>query len=120
VSGIAGLLESWPCLQESSGQFVARNACRAPGIKALDARFSVTFQQQDSYSASLVVDGLNLIASEAGEVDSAVYLVDPDRPLTTQADGTVDIPLIMNPDFGRLLTRYSPQRMLRVGIRVSF
>jgi hypothetical protein len=99
---------------------VARNACRAAGIRALDARFSVTFQQQDSYSASLVVDGLNLISSEAGEVDNAVFLVDPDRPLTTQADGAFDIPFVVNPDFGRLLTRYSPQRMLRVGVRVSF
>jgi hypothetical protein len=120
VSGMAGVLESWPCLQESAGQFVARNACRGPGIKGLDARFSLTFQQAAQYSASLVVDGLNLISSDAGEVDAALYLVDPDQSLDIQADGTVGIPLIANPDFGRLLTRYSPQRMLRVGVRVSF
>lgn len=120
VAGMSGLLDAWPCLEENANQFVARNACRAPAVRGLDARFSLTFQQDNGYTASLVVDGLNLIASEAGEIDRAVYLIDPDRSIGFPTAGSVDIPLIVNPDFGKMLTRYEAQRMLRVGVRVTF
>jgi len=120
VSGTSDLLSSWPCLAADAGGFASRNACRGPDITSLDARFSVTFRQADRYSAAIVLDGLDLISSDAGELDRAVYLVDPSAPLVTHADGSIDVPLVINPDFGRMLTRYSPQRRLRVGVRVSF
>jgi hypothetical protein len=120
ITDTSTLFSAWPCLEESIGQFAARNSCRGPDIRGLDARMSVTFQRAAQYTASLVIDGLNLIASEAGEIDRALYLVDPSAPLDVQADGSVDIPFVINPDFGSLRTRYSAQRLLRVGVRVSF
>jgi hypothetical protein len=33
---------------------------------------------------------------------------------------TVTVPLIANPNFGELLTRFAPQRQFRLGLRVSY
>jgi len=64
---------------------------------------------------------MNLIATEDGVVDRALYLVDPAAPLATSADGRqYTVPLLANPGFGELLTRYTPQRFLRLGLRVGF
>jgi hypothetical protein len=68
-----------------------------------------------------VLDGLNLIASDQGEVDRALYLVDPTRALVVNAgSGTVNVPFIANPNFGQMVTRYAPQRVVRLGIRLSY
>jgi len=121
VPGMSGLLSAWPCLQDDEGGFAARNACRGPAIRGLDARLAVTLRQNARYSATFVVDALNLIASEDGVVDRAVYLVDPQTDLSFDpATSTVTVPLTVNPEFGRLSTRYTPQRQLRLGLRLSF
>jgi Carboxypeptidase regulatory-like domain len=121
VSGMGTLLQDWPCLQQDKGQFSRRNACRGSAIMSLDARFSLSLRKAAGYSASIVLDGLNLLQSDAGIVDSAVYLVDPNANLAISPDGTrTTVPLIANPDFGQLLTRFRPQRQLRLGARVSF
>jgi hypothetical protein len=121
VPGMSGLLSAWPCLEADEGGFASRNACRGPGIRSLDARLAVTFRQSAAYSATLVLDALNLIASEDGIVDNAVYLVNPQTDLTYDpATSVLTVPLAANPEFGRLLTRFTPQRQLRLGLRVSF
>jgi hypothetical protein len=121
VSGMSGLLAAWPCLQQDEGQFVRRNACRGPGLRSLDARLALSLRQNTRYSATLVIDALDLISSRDGVVDRAVYLVDAAGTLQTSADGeTITLPLLANSNFGQLLTRYSPQRQVRLGLRLSF
>jgi hypothetical protein len=121
IPGTTALLDSWPCLKEDAGGFAQRNACRGPSLKSLDARLAVTLRRAAGYSATFVLDGLNLIASDDGIVDRAVYLLDPVRNLEFGTDGeSVAVPLVANLNFGQLLTRFAPQRQVRLGLRVSF
>jgi hypothetical protein len=121
IAGTGALLDSWPCLKEDAGGFAQRNACRGPSLKSLDARLAVTLRRAAGYSATFVLDGLNLMSSDDGIVDRAVYLLDPARNLEFSADGkSVTVPLVANPRFGQLLTRFAPQRHVRLGLRVSF
>jgi hypothetical protein len=121
VPGIDALLGAWDCLQSNLGGFAERNACRTDDVQGLDARFSMDVVQSERFSAQLVVDALDLIASERVGVDNALYLVDPAGDLEVSAGGAMTtIPLIANPDFGRPLTRYAPQRRIRIGLRVRY
>jgi hypothetical protein len=61
------------------------------------------------------------VSSDFGEVDRALYLIDPAAGLGgNQPGGTVTIPYIVNPGFGQLRTRFAPQRVFRLGVRVSY
>jgi hypothetical protein len=121
VPGAAEVISAHDCLRSNSGRFAERNACRAPDVRALDARVSFALFRNESYSAHVVLDGLNLIGSETGVIDRAVYLVDPARDLVRDAvNGTVTVPFIANPDFGEFLVRFKPERMIRLGLRVSY
>ncbi|MGH7504790.1 MAG: hypothetical protein ACRELX_04035, partial [Longimicrobiales bacterium] len=121
IAGTAELVSEWSCLRDGIDGFVERNACRGPDYQALDARLSLEFVRTDRYTGQLVVDGLDLLASEIGVLDRAVYLVDPAVDLATAPAGrVVTVPLVANPNFGELLTRYAPQRQLRIGLRVSY
>ncbi len=121
IAGTGELAASWPCLQEQLGRFAERNSCRGPSLNALDARLSLELARGDRYSAHVVVDALNLLSSDLGEVDRALYLIDPASPLGgDQITGTVAIPYVVNPRFGEIRTRYAPQRVLRLGVRVSY
>jgi hypothetical protein len=121
IPGTDELLATWPCLNALAAQFATRNACRAPNLHSLDARVSLDIVRSDRYAAQVVVDGLNLLASDAGQVDRALYLIDSAASLGgNQSTGTVSIPFIINPEFGQVRTRYAPQRMIRLGLRVSY
>ncbi len=121
VAGISDLVSQWPCLSSQVGSFAERNACRGPDMHALDARLAIDFHLSDDRIVSLVIDAVNLIATEDGRVDNALYLVDPAGSLTVSPDGrSYTVPLIANPDFGMLITRFTPQRFLRLGLRVGF
>ncbi|HEX2187792.1 MAG TPA: carboxypeptidase-like regulatory domain-containing protein, partial [Longimicrobiaceae bacterium] len=97
VPGFAEAASGWDCL--AAGGFAVRNSCRQDGVHSLDARIALDLLRTGRGSASLVVDGLNLLSSDAGEPDTALYLVDPARSLGT-ADGRVTLPLVANPNFG--------------------
>ncbi len=120
VSGMSELLAKWPCLQADQGTYATRNSCRTPNLLSLDGRFSMTFHSTARYAASLVVDALHLIATKDGEPDRAVYLLDPAANLSVDGSGNVTVPLVANPDFGQLVTRFTAERQLRLGLRVSF
>jgi hypothetical protein len=121
IPGTDALMSAWPCLRENSGRFALRNACRGPGQKSLDARLAIGLRETPAYSATLVVDALNLLVTDDGEVDRAVYLVDAARNLEYSTDGSsVTVPLVANPRFGERLTQFTPQRQLRLGLRLSF
>jgi hypothetical protein len=121
VAGIADLVSQWPCLSSQVGGFAERNACRGPNLHSLDARLAIDIGLAGERSVSIVLDAVNLIATENGRVDNALYLVDPAGSLTVSPDGrNYTVPLIANPDFGTLITRFTPQRFLRLGLRVGF
>ena len=84
-------------------------------------RFALDIELAGQRSVSVVIDAVNLLATEDGRVDNALYLVDPAGSLTVSPDGrNYTVPLIANPDFGKLITRFTPQRFLRLGLRVGF
>lgn len=117
---IAGsIVDRFDCLSQRAGQFAERNGCRGPDLDALDARLSLDFSFT-GVNARLVIDALNLVASDAGRIDNALYLVDPASPLIVdQNTGNVQIPLLPNPSFGEVLIHHEPQRLIRIGLRVS-
>lgn len=119
VSGMRALLGQWPCVSSQAGRFVARNSCRASGIASLDARLEVPVVSVGGYPIAVELDLVNLLESDVGLVDQALYLVDPSRAVTTSG-GVTRVPLIANPDFGKTLIHTSPGRFLRLGARVNW
>lgn len=118
LPGVAEALGRWGCLGQAAGAFVTRNACRTPGLHALDLRLELDLFRAAGYRAALSVDGANLLASEAARVDPALYLVrgalpDPDDPTLTRVD------LVANPDFGQPVVGFARGRALRIGFRVE-
>ena len=68
----------------------------------------------------LVVEGFNLLESRVGVRDTALLLVDGSRQVTVDPmTGDVDVPLTVNPRFGKKLISTSAGRMLRIGFRVG-
>jgi hypothetical protein len=88
-------------------------------VKSLDLRLEVPTVNVGGYPLSLTVDLLNLLESDVGLVDQALYLIDPSRATTT-AGAVTTVPLKANPNFGQILIRNSSGRFLRVGLRVNW
>jgi hypothetical protein len=121
IAGMTDLLSAWPCLSSRTGGFAERNGCRAPNLQALDARLAFEIGFAGARALSVIVDAVNLIATEDGVVDRALYLVPPAANLTVSPDGrSYTVPLAANPDFGTMRNRFTPQRFLRLGMRVGF
>jgi hypothetical protein len=121
VAGTDELLSANSCLSGQVGEFAARNSCREKAAHALDLRLALRLPVQVLGGAlQLTIDGFNLVATETGIVDRAVYLVDPSQPLTTNPSGDVVVPLIANPRFGSLLSRRGEPRILRFGLKVDY
>jgi hypothetical protein len=119
VPGFAEALSGWDCLGAQVGRFAERNACREEGVHSLDARIAFDFLRSGRRTASLVLDGLNLLSSNEGETDRALYLVDPAGSLQT-ANGRVTVPLVANPNFGDPIARFATGRTIRIGFQVSY
>ncbi|MBA2669106.1 MAG: hypothetical protein H0U67_01890, partial [Gemmatimonadetes bacterium] len=77
------------------------------------------FARFGRFSAALVVDALNLLASEKLFQDTALYLVDSAGNVVRDGAGRVTIPLIANENFGRSIGPLQQGRSLRLGLRVS-
>jgi hypothetical protein len=121
IAGTDALLAEWDCLADDAGGFARRNGCRGDPVQSLDARLSIRIAESERFGAQLVVDALDLLSSEREVLDQAVYLVDPEADLVRSADGaTTTIPLVANPGFGEPLTRYAPQRRIRIGLHVRY
>jgi hypothetical protein len=120
IAGADSVITAWSCLQDQVGRFVDRNSCRGAGIKRLDLRV-VLGPFRLGLPVELVLDGLNVLDAAYADVDRALYLVDPGAALTTDpATGTVTVPLMTNPNFGKAIRRYGSGRALRLGIRVNY
>lgn len=119
VPGFAEAAAGWDCLGGQAGGFAERNSCREDAVHSLDARIALDFLRAGGRSASLVVDGLNLLSSDVGETDRALYLVDPAGSLAT-AGGRVMVPLVANPNFGSPIARFATGRTIRIGFQLSY
>lgn len=119
VAGTPELIGDNDCLSSQVGEFAERNSCREKAVHALDLRLGLLlpFKVMGS-DLRVTVDAFNVVSSETGVVDRAVYLVDPAQPLTVT--GSVNIPFIANPGFGTLLVRRGEPRIVRLGLKVAY
>ena len=121
VPGAAAVVDANACLKSQLGSFASRNSCRGPAVTAVDARLVVSLSAVVHVPLSLVVDGLNLVSTNSGIIDNALYLVDRTRTVTTSAaTGVVSVPLVGNPNFGRVLVRDTPGATVQAGLRFDF
>ena len=121
LTGIGGLLSGAGCSNAALNSFAVRNACREEAVSALDVRLEVGLPMRLSGESrlSLVLDAFNVVSTETGIIDRALVLVDPGAPLQSAA-GQVTVPLIINPNFGTILSRRTEPRTVRVALRVEY
>jgi hypothetical protein len=121
VNGMDAVVARWDCLRSQIGRFVARNSCRAPGVQGLSARLAVGLPKVGDRRMELVLDALNVVHSDVGIVDRALFLVDRAGTLTQNPQTRVwTVPLVANPNFGKLLVRQTGATVWRVGLRLSY
>ena len=118
VTGLPGLLESAGC-DATTGDFAARNSCREAAVQSLDAELGFRLPFGSSRRVMLTLSAFNLISTESGLVDRAAVLVDPDGSISTDANGRLVLPLILNDNFGQVLSRRNDPRTIRIGLRVE-
>ncbi|MEP6573340.1 MAG: TonB-dependent receptor [Gemmatimonadota bacterium] len=119
IPGMPALLALQPCLAHRVGAFASRNSCREPGDRAVDVSASVRLPIASlDGRVVLTLEAFNLLQSPSGLRDHAAVLVDASRALSTGPAGNVVLPLVANPEFGKLVGVRSENRLLRVGVRV--
>lgn len=114
----AGLAD---CPDAVAGGFAPRNSCRGKSLQALDLRVAIGLPLRLGGGGTLffTIDAFNVVSSETGIVDRALFLVDPTGTLTAGAS-TVTVPLVPNPGFGTLLSRRVEPRLLRFGLTMEY
>lgn len=102
--------------------FAERNSCREEAAHSLDLRASIglPLRAADGTRLSLVFDAFNLVSSDVGIVDRALFLIDPAGVLGTDNQGNVTLPLVPNPNFGNLISRRNDPRLFRIGLRMEY
>ena len=110
----------WRCLRRALRRFAKRNTCRGGGVHALDVHLGLALFRSGGRQVELVVEGFNLLESPVGLRDTALLLVDGSRQVSVDPiTGDVDVPVTVNPRFGKKLISTSAGRMLRIGFRVG-
>ncbi|MEO8636486.1 MAG: carboxypeptidase regulatory-like domain-containing protein [Gemmatimonadales bacterium] len=121
ISGMQALVNQNSCIKDQVGGFVDRNSCRAPGNHALDLNLALGLPVRSlGGRLELSADIFNLVSTSSGIVDHALVLIDPAGTLVTDGLGNVTLPLIANPRFGKLLSRRTEPRILRLGLRIAY
>jgi hypothetical protein len=121
ITGISSALSAAGC-SGGTNSFAARNSCREDAAHSLDLRFSVGLPllAKDGSRLALVLDAFNVVSSTVGLVDRALVLVDPNGVLSTDSQGNVTLPLVVNPNFGNIQSRRNDPRLFRVGVRMEY
>jgi len=121
VPGLSAVIGNNSCLGGQVGQFAERNSCRESANHALDLSASIGVPVRTLGGGLTVqVDVFNLVSTETGMVDRALVLVDPNGAVVDDGLGNVTLPLVANRHFGKLLSRRTEPRMLRVGLRLGY
>jgi hypothetical protein len=113
-------LQNADCSNAQAGDFAERNSCRMDAIQSLDLRLAAGITRGSAGRLEIVVDAINVLQSDVGMVDRALYRVDASGTLTTNATGDVNVPLVPNSQFGELQQRVSMPRLLRVGLQFNW
>jgi hypothetical protein len=120
IAGAAAVLGEWSCLNSQVGHFAERNSCRTDAVQSLDLRLTASVLRSPARALLLYAEALNVLQSESGFVDAALYRVDPAGQITTDANGRTVFPLIANTEFGELRERAALPRLLRVGLQFNW
>jgi hypothetical protein len=118
--GMQELVAQWDCLADQVGQFAERNSCVGPGMHRLDARFALGVAKTQGWTLEVIADALNLLDTDIGARDAALLLIDRAGSIEENLDGSLTLPLAVNPNFGEVLARRSSGRALRLGLRIGF
>ena len=117
---VLDLARRWSCLATALERFAKRNSCRRGDVHALDVRLGLALFRSGGRRVELVVEGFNLVESREGLRDTALLLVDGSRQVSIDPPtGDVDVPVTVNPSFGKKLSSTSAGRMIRIGFRVG-
>ncbi len=116
--GMDALIAENSCLASFTGAFAGRNSCRGDLRYGLDLRAAFRLISLAGGPMDLVLDAMDVAASQYGPVDRALYLVDRTGTVST-AGGLTTVPLAVNPNFGALLAERSPGPLFRVGLRIG-
>ena len=117
---VLDLARRWDCLATALERFAKRNSCRGGGVHALDVRLGLALFRSGGRRVELVVEGFNLLESREGLRDTALLLVDGSRQVSIDPiTGDVDVPVTVNPRFGKKLSSTSVGRMIRIGFRLG-
>jgi hypothetical protein len=119
INGMDALLAEWDCLRPQVGRFAERNSCRTQAVQSLSVRLAIGLPRVADRRTELVLDALNLVQSDVGIVDRALYLVDRTRTIAQNVQ-VVSVPLVVNPNFGKLLVRQTGATVWRVGLRMNY
>jgi hypothetical protein len=120
IAGAAAVLGAWGCLNSQVGNFAERNSCRTDAVQSLDLRLTASVLRSPARTLLLYAEALNVLQSEFGFVDTALYRADPAGQITTDANGRTVFPLIANTEFGELRERAALPRLLRVGLQFNW
>jgi len=118
VAGTSELISAWSCLRSQIGQIAERNSCRSDALQSLDLRLSARIGS-GARAVQINVDALNVLQSESGIIDNALYRVDADAQLATSG-GVTTIPFVSNPRFGEIRERLTLPRIIRVGVQFNW
>ncbi|MBP7621695.1 MAG: hypothetical protein KA745_12055, partial [Gemmatimonadales bacterium] len=116
-AGLAAVLANAHCSSAGSG-VAERNSCREDAVASLDLSLALRLGAGGRRIA-LTLDAFNVVGSATGVVDRAALLVDPTGTITTSAAGRTVVPMVVNDNFGTLLSRRGEPRTLRIGLRVE-
>ncbi len=121
VPGTSNLLAQWPCLAARWVSSPRATPAGTPGVEALDLRASFDLMRVAGSPVMLVIDAFNVLESDSGLRDHALYLIDATKQVTVNpGTGTVKVPLVANPDFGNVLVHAVTGRELRIGLRANY
>ncbi len=120
VEGAADVLDAWSCVGSQVGEFAERNSCRTDGVHSVDLRLSADVLRSNARALKVYVEALNVMQSEFGFVDAALYRVDPTGQITTDTNGRTVFPLMANTEFGEIRRRAALPRLLRVGLQFNW
>jgi len=120
VPGMGALLGTNTCLQSGSGALAERNACRGEWTHGLGLRATFRLASLATGPLDLVVDAIDVLPAERGRIDGALYLIDRTGTLVTNVGtGVTTIPLVANPNFGKIGADRSTGPLFRVALRIG-
>ncbi|MEO8448387.1 MAG: TonB-dependent receptor [Gemmatimonadota bacterium] len=122
LPSLATALAAAGCTQTASNTFAERNSCRSKAVQSLDLNLKIVLPVKLGTGPRLAfqVDAFNVVSSAVGQIDRALVLIDPARPLTTTGTGRVVLPLLINPSFGTLQSRLGEPRLVRFGLSLEY